>query len=181
MNAINEAIAREGLPAAARLQTRLLETEQLDDQLAGLAYAKTLPFVDLNRIVVAGCSYGGIQTLLGAERNAGYKAAFSISPAALSWQANPGLQQRLADAVKRIQIPLRIIQPPKDASLEPVRVLGEAAKRAGKTDFSAEVYPPTMPDSQQVHCFGGAKGFHNWAHDAVGFFDKVLNHRTTGN
>jgi hypothetical protein len=28
---------------------RLLETEQLDDQFAGIAYAKTLPFVDANR------------------------------------------------------------------------------------------------------------------------------------
>jgi dipeptidyl aminopeptidase/acylaminoacyl peptidase len=46
----------------------------LDDQLAGLAYAKQLAFVDTNRIAVAGWSYGGIQTLLSAERNVGYKS-----------------------------------------------------------------------------------------------------------
>jgi hypothetical protein len=36
------------------------------------------------------------------------------------------------------------------------------------------VYPPTMPDSQQLHCFGGAKGMHNWASDAVTFFNGAL-------
>lgn len=55
-----------------KLMVRLLETEQLGDQLAGVAYAKTLPFIDARRLVVAGCSFGGIQTLLAAER-AGYR------------------------------------------------------------------------------------------------------------
>ena len=56
---------------AHRLQVRLLEGEQLDDQLAGQAYLKSLPYVDQSRLAVAGCSYGGIQTLLAAERGAG--------------------------------------------------------------------------------------------------------------
>jgi|SRR5215510_10979511 len=34
----------------------------------GITYAKTLPFVDANRVVAAGCSFGGIQSLLAAER-----------------------------------------------------------------------------------------------------------------
>ncbi|MBK7613552.1 MAG: acetylxylan esterase [Burkholderiales bacterium] len=45
-----------------RLQVRLLEGEQFDDQLAGLAFFKGLPFVDQRRVAVAGCSYGGIQS-----------------------------------------------------------------------------------------------------------------------
>ena len=52
-------------------QVELLEGGQLDDQLAGLAYLKSLPYIDRNRLAVAGCSYGGIQSLLGAERGAG--------------------------------------------------------------------------------------------------------------
>src|SRR5690242_2316412 len=81
---VQQARAAKGLEASRSLAVRLLETEQLDDQLAGLAYAKQLPYVDTNRMAVAGCSYGGIQTLLGAERNVGYKAAIPISPAAQS-------------------------------------------------------------------------------------------------
>jgi hypothetical protein len=84
------------------------------------------------RIVVAGCSYGGIQTLLGAERGAGYRAAVSISPAALSWEGNPLLRQRLLQAVGKIEIPVMLLQPPKDASLEPSRVLVAEFKRLGR-------------------------------------------------
>jgi len=49
--------ASRGPEEANRLVVRKLETEQLDDQLAGLAYLRRLPFVDPSRIVVAGCSY----------------------------------------------------------------------------------------------------------------------------
>ncbi|MEP6495774.1 MAG: prolyl oligopeptidase family serine peptidase [bacterium] len=157
-----------------QLMVTLLETEQLDDQLAGVAYAKKLSFVDHDRMVVAGCSFGGIQTLLAAERSRDFKAALPISPAAQSWASNPILQEHLKAAVRTIDIPVFLIAPPKDASMDPPRVLGNEAKRAGKTKFTVKVYPPTMPDSEQVHCFGGAKGFHNWASDAVAFFQRAL-------
>jgi carboxymethylenebutenolidase len=167
--------AREtgGRQAANRLVVHKLETEQLDDQLAGLAYLRGLPFVDASRIVVAGCSYGGIQTLLGAERGVGYRAAVAISPAALSWEGNPLLRTRLLQAVRKIDIPVMILQPPKDASLEPTRVLGAEFKRLGKP-FSGKIYPPEGPEDQQGHCFGGARGMHIWADDALTFFKQVL-------
>ena len=163
-----------GPAAAEQRMVQLMESEQLGDQLAGLAFAKTLPFVDSTRLVVAGCSYGGIQTLLAAERGAGFKAAMAISPAALSWRGHEVLQQRLLEAVRHIEIPVLLIQPPDDASLEPARVLGAEARRVGKTSFTAKVYPATMPASQRGHCFGGAKGMRNWASDALGFFGNVL-------
>jgi carboxymethylenebutenolidase len=163
-----------GPEGAGRLMVRLLETEQLDDQFAGIAYARTLPFVDANRMVVAGCSFG-IQSLLAAERGGGLKAAVSISPAALTWGWNPHIRDRLVTAVHGIAIPVRLIQPPKDASLEPARVLGEEARRARKDAFITKVYSPdTVPKDEQTHCFGGSKGFHNWAREAVVFFDSVL-------
>jgi hypothetical protein len=76
--------------------------------------------------------------------------------------------------VRDIPVPVLLIMPPKDASLEPARALGAEAARLGKTQFRTKIYPPTMPDSQQTHCFGGAKGFHNWATDAVEFFRGAL-------
>jgi dienelactone hydrolase len=157
-----------GAEVANRLVVNLLETEQLDDQLAGLAYTKHLAFVDKNRIAVAGCSYGGIETLLGAERNVGYKAAISISPAGLSWDGNPFLQKRLLQSVRGISIPVLLLQPPKDVSLQPSRVLGAEAKRLGKL-FTVKVYPNAGPEDERGHCFGGAKGDHVWADDAKAF------------
>jgi carboxymethylenebutenolidase len=155
---------------------KLHDTEQIADQLAGVAYAKTLPFVDAKKLVVAGCSFGGIQTLIAAERAkaVGFRAAFPVSPAALTWQTTPEIQARLKQSVQAIEIPVLLIQPPKDASLEPARVLGDEAARRGKKQFQTKIYPPTMPDDQQMHCFGGAMGMHNWASDAVKFFDTAV-------
>ena len=176
---IRAAFQREGPPAAEQLMVRLMEGEQLDDQLAGLAYAKTLAFVDSSRLVVAGCSYGGIETLLAAERGAGFRAALAISPGALSWRGHPVLQERLIATVGRIGIPVRLLQPPEDASLEPAKRLGAEARRLGKRSFTTRVYPASMPEDQRGHCFGGAKGMHNWASEALAFFNGVLGgHRS---
>jgi carboxymethylenebutenolidase len=165
--------ARNGAAAGQRLVTRLLETSQLEDQLAGLEALKQLPFVDNTRLVVTGCSFGGIQTLLGAEANVGYRAAISISPAALNWGHNPDLETRLKQAVNRIDVPVFLIQPPKDASLGPARVLGPMLERRN-TLSRVRIYPPEGPEDQQQHCFGGARGMHVWGADAVAFLKDVL-------
>ncbi len=169
----SEARRAQGDDAAQRLAVELLETEQLDDQLAGLAHLRTMAFVDPQRIAVAGCSYGGIQALLAAERGAGYRAAISISPAALSWEGNRYLRERLLAAVARIDLPVMLIQPAKDASLEPSRVLGAEFARLRKP-FSGKVYPASGPQREQTHCFGGARGTQVWARDALVFLRGVL-------
>jgi carboxymethylenebutenolidase len=170
MDQLRQAQAGHAAPALA---VRLMEGEHLDDQLAGLAYLKRLPYVDPHRLVVAGCSFGGIQTLLAAERDVGYRAAVAISPGALSWSGNPLLRDRLVAAVRKTEIPVFLIQPPKDASLEPSRVLGAELERRGKQNM-VKVYPPDMPEDQQGHCFGGARGMHVWAPDVVAFFAGAL-------
>jgi hypothetical protein len=84
---------------------------------------------------------------------------------------NPLLQDRLVRAVRKIEIPVFLLQPPKDASLEPSRVLGAEFTRLGKP-FTGKIYPATGPEEEQTHCFGGAKGMHVWAADAVAFLSK---------
>jgi len=165
----------QGGDAAGQLVVRLLATEQLKDQLAALEYVKELPFVDSGKIVVAGCSFGGIQTLLGAASGAGYRAAISISPGALSWEKSEYLQSRLIQAVRNIGIPVLLIQPAGDASLAPSRVLGAEAARL-KKPITVKVYPATGPEKEQSHCFGGAGGMHVWAEDAKAFLQANLPH-----
>jgi dienelactone hydrolase len=172
--AVDSVHRRFGADSATHTLTRLLETEQLDDQLAGLAAAKRLPFVDSTRVVVAGCSLGGVESLLGAERGVGYRAGYAISTAAMNWDNNPSLQARLLQTVARINVPFRMIQPPKDASVQPVLALAAEARRLHKATFVARVAPATMPDSEQVHCFGGPAGMHNWFPAAVALFDSVV-------
>jgi dienelactone hydrolase len=153
---------------------RLMEGEQLDDQLAGQRYLRSLPYVDQSRLVVAGCSYGAVQTLLAAERRAGYKAAVAISPAAGNPNRHAALQDRLVQAVRKIEIPVFLIQPPKDYSLEPSRVLGREFRELGKP-YTGKIYPEEIPESLQTHCFGGvARGIHIWARDVLAFLMEVL-------
>jgi hypothetical protein len=45
---------------------------QVDDVAAAVAYVRGMPDVDANRVALAGCSFGGIETLLAAERNDGH-------------------------------------------------------------------------------------------------------------
>src|SRR5262249_56555025 len=97
--------------ASASLAVRLLEGEHLDDQLAGQAYVKRLSYVDPQRLVVAGCSFGGIETLLQAERGAGYRAAVSASPHAQSWRMHPSRRNGLGGAARNAGIPRFLIQP----------------------------------------------------------------------
>jgi dienelactone hydrolase len=159
----------QGRNVADNLMIRALETEQLRDQLAGLAFLQQLPYVDSKRIFVAGCSFGGIQSLLGAESRAGYRAALAISPGGLMWDRSERLRSRLTLAVSRMEIPVLLIQPARDASLGPSRVLGAEAQRLGKP-VTVKVYPPSGPRDEQEHCFGGAAGMHVWAEDAKAFF-----------
>jgi dienelactone hydrolase len=165
---VKQTRATGGRDAADRTEVRLLESEQLDDQLAALAYLKQQTYIDPTRVAVAGCSFGGIETLLGAERDVGFRAAISISPGALSWNGNSYLRERLIEAVRHINIPVLLLQPARDASLSPAKVLGEQASRLGKP-FTVKVYPPAGPESEQGHCFGGAAGMHVWAEDAKAF------------
>jgi len=152
---------------------RLLQTSQLDDQFAGLEVVKHLPFVDPNKIVVAGCSFGGIQTLLGAEANVGYRAAVAISPAALNWGHNPELEARLSRAAEHIDVPVFVIQPAKDASLLPAKTLGPIIERHNARSRT-KIFPAEGPEDEQQHCFGGAKGMHVWGPDAVAFLKDVV-------
>jgi len=122
--------------------------------------------------IVAACS-SAPKPVQRAERNAGYVAAISISPAALSWEGNPLLQQRLVRAVQKIDIPVLLLQPAKDASLEPARILGAESARLSKR-LTSKIYPATGPASEQAHCFGGAKGMHVWAKDAKAFLEERM-------
>jgi len=64
---IAKAVKDGGIHGGEETMIRLLETDHLNDQLAGLAWLQKQTFVQANRIAVAGNSFGGIETVLGAE------------------------------------------------------------------------------------------------------------------
>jgi dienelactone hydrolase len=151
-----------------------MEGPQLDDQLAGPTYLEGLPYVDKNRVAVVGCSYGGLQTLMGAASGAGYKAAVVLSPGAESWEGNPLLQEALIKKVSDINISVFIIHPAQDASLAPGYALGPQFQQLGKP-YRLKIFPPFGTAVQ--HCFGGGDtpGVEVWGADALTFLGNVLH------
>lgn len=75
------------------------------DVVAAVDWLKQQPFVDRDRIIMSGCSYGGIQTLLSAEKGLGVCAFVPFAPGAMSF-ANTPLHDRLAQAAKNAKAPV---------------------------------------------------------------------------
>ncbi len=73
-----------------------------------VAWLKEQTWEDAQRIAMTGISFGGIQTLLTAEKGLGIRAFVAFAPAAQSW--NPVLAERLKQGVRQAQAPILIIQ-----------------------------------------------------------------------
>ncbi len=158
-----------GTAAGAATMVRLLETDHLNDQLAGLAWLRTQRFVKSDRIAVAGTSFGGIEVVLGAER-ASYCAAVDSAGAAQSWAEAPGVQAVMLRAVRNSRAPIFFFQAENDYDLSPSRTLSAAAKDAGK-EFELKIYPPFGKSVQDGHSFGYF-GSSVWGADVFRFLDQ---------
>ena len=154
---------------AAPVLVRLLETDHLNDQLAALAWLRTQPFVRSDRIAVAGNSFGGIETVLGAERG-GYCAGVASAAGAQSWASAPELQARMTRAVRNSRVPIFFFQAANDYNLAPSRTLSAAMKNAGKIT-EMKIYPAFGPSVQDGHTFGYF-GASVWSDDVFRFLNQ---------
>ena len=121
-----------GTSAAAKTMIRLLTTDHLDDQMAALEWLKKQSFVQKNRIAVAGQSFGGIETVLGAEKYP-FCAAIDASGAAMSWDEAPALQNLLKRSARNSKSPMFLFQAENDFTLAPSKDLYKEMIAAGKT------------------------------------------------
>jgi carboxymethylenebutenolidase len=158
-----------GISAAAATMVRLLETDHLSDQLAGLAWLRKRNDVSPAHIAVMGNSFGGIETLLGAERG-GYCAAVDLSGGAESWARAPQLQALMSRAVRNARAPIFFIQPENDFDLSPTRTLSAVMNDAGKP-FRVKIYPAFGKSAQEGHTFA-YRGVSLWADDVLRFLDQ---------
>jgi carboxymethylenebutenolidase len=84
-----------------------------EDVIAALTWLRAQKEVDPNLVVVSGCSFGGIQTLLLAEKGLGARAFVAFAPGAKSW-GNEALEKRLENAVQNAKAPVFILQAKND-------------------------------------------------------------------
>jgi carboxymethylenebutenolidase len=158
-----------GIRAGVATMVRLLETDHLDDQLAALAWLRKQDFVQPGRIAVAGNSFGGVETVLGAEHG-NYCAAIDTAGGAESWAEAPELQALMTRSVRNSRAPIFFFQAENDYDLSPSRILSAAMKDAGKTS-EMKIYPPFGNSAQDGHTFGYF-GSSVWADDVFRFLEK---------
>lgn len=151
-----------------------LNEVHLQDQLAALEYIKSLPYVDQKRLAVMGASFGGIQTILAAERGAGYRVAVDCSGAAKSWKGSADLRAQLTVAARKSTIPVFFLQAQNDYDLTANRVLSEEVKKAGKF-AETKTYPAfgSGAKGQEGHNFCW-QGTNIWGPDVLEFIEANL-------
>jgi carboxymethylenebutenolidase len=157
-----------GIHAGAKTMIRLLETDHLNDQLAALAWLRKQTFVQPQRIAVAGNSFGGIETVLGVERES-FCAAIDASGGAQSWAQAPELQTLMTRAVRNSHAPIFFFQAENDYDLSPSRILSAAMKDAGKVS-EMKIYPPFGKSARDGHSFAYL-GSSVWADDVFRFLE----------
>ncbi|MFZ2803727.1 MAG: CocE/NonD family hydrolase [Patescibacteria group bacterium] len=147
--------------------------KEVDDVTNGINYVKSLPYVDQNRLAVAGCSYGGIMTLLAADQpNTGVKVALDFSGAAESW-SNTYLQQAMKGYVDKSTVPVFFLQAQNDYDTSPTTVLSAEMTKDGKSN-KAKIYPPVGTTVQQGHsgfCEGSPQV---WGSDAINYIQSYF-------
>ena len=166
---ISDARQRGGIAEGAATLSRLLTTDHLQDQLAALRWLRAQSFVQPDRVAVAGNSFGGVESVLGAA-NASYCAAVDASGGAEVWEAAPELREIMKTAVRRSHSPILFFQAENDFDLSPSKALVAEMKQAGK-DGEIRIYPPYGSSARDGHSFA-YMGASTWFPEVFAFVQK---------
>jgi dienelactone hydrolase len=160
-------------PSAAQDEAIALQELYNKDVEAAVVWLKEQTWADTQHIAMTGISFGGIQTLLTAEKGLGIKAFIAFAPAAQSW--NPELAERLRRAVRDARAPIFIIQAKNDYSTEPSKVLGRELEKKGAPN-EAKIFPKFGDTNQEAHWQFAARrdGIAIWERDANAFLDAAM-------
>jgi dienelactone hydrolase len=147
----------------------MLHERYNQDVVDAIVWLKKQPFVDPNRIAVSGVSYGGIQTLLTAEKDLGIKAAIPFAPTPKRPDNDP-LRQRMLVAVRNSRVPIFLIQAQNDYSLWPSELLGPEIRRRGEPN-RAKLYPAYGNTQEEGHADFSthASAIAVWGDDVLAF------------
>ena len=149
---------------------------QNDDVIGAVEYVARLPYVDPKRIAVSGCSLGGIESLLAAERAPRIVAAVDFAGAAMTWATNRPLRERMKIAARSARVPVLFLQAENDYDTTPSRVLSEEMMAAGKRG-RAHVYPPNGAGHQEGHAFCGGGESPPWGAEVLAFLGEAMKPR----
>jgi carboxymethylenebutenolidase len=171
---MDSAFAARGQEGRNEVQLELLETEELNEALAALAFLRALPRVDARRVAVAGHSFGGSLALLLGARDPTLGATVVFGGAAGSWPRSPELRSRLLAAVHHTP-PVFLIHAENDYSTAPGKALSAEMQRLGRPCRLA-IYPPFGRTGREAHSLV-YRGVPVWEADVFGFLDERMRGR----
>lgn len=171
-NLLDRERAANGDEAAEKLQVRLLESDHLEDALAGIAFLRSLPEVDGSRVALVGHSFGGSLSLLVAEQERSLRAVVSFAGAAGSWEGSADLRERLTAAVRRLTAPVLFIYTANDFSVAPGLALDAEMTRHSKA-HQLELFPSFGDTAAEGHGFVYS-GIGIWQKAVFSFLDEQL-------
>jgi dienelactone hydrolase len=139
------------------------------DERAALAWLRSQPFVQPDRIANFGYSFGGILTVLASQEE-GYCAAVDAAGGASRWSGSASLRQLMTRAVEGARAPLLFFQAENDYSIEPSRELYAAATAAHR-DAEIHIYPadPRFDPRAGAGHFFALRDADAWWSDVFGF------------
>ncbi|MDT5270993.1 MAG: carboxymethylenebutenolidase [Acidobacteriota bacterium] len=145
------------------------------DVMAAIKWIKEQPYTDTEHIAMTGISYGGIQTLLTAEKDPGIRAYIPFAPAAMSWGSVP-LEKRLIEAVRNEKAPMFLIQAEGDYNLGPSETLGPILRGKGdERKWKNRIYPKFGCTNEEAHATFAMQcaGIAIWDQDVLKFLHDV--------
>ena len=121
---------------------------------------------------VAGCSYGGIETVLTSERASSFKVAVDFAGASMSWKGNTLPQKRLLTAVDHATVPIFFLQAENDYNTEPTKALSAEMDRVKKPN-KKKIFPPHGTTNAEGHG-GFCSSPEDWGSDVGEWLDSHL-------
>jgi carboxymethylenebutenolidase len=136
---MEQGLATKGQEERNRVQLELLEGEELQEATAAVAFLRTRPEVDWNRLALVGHSFGGSLSLFLAARDTTIRAAVVFGAAAASWPQSPELRGRLLAAVGGVTVPILFVHAANDYSITPGQALAAQRQKMGKP-YGLKIY-----------------------------------------
>lgn len=146
--------------------------KESDDVIAAHDHARGLPDIDPDRIAVMGSSFGGVNSLFAAAKDARFRCAIDFAGAAMNWDRNPDIAAAMIAAALRVAIPVFYGQAENDFSTRPTREIAAALAGGGKP-YEARIYPAFGLTAWEGHLLAG-RGQQIWAADVRSFLERWL-------
>jgi dienelactone hydrolase len=150
---------------------------ETDDVLAAIAYLRTVPSADTNRLGIMGWSFGGIVTMFATSRSAAFAAAVNQAGGALTWDSNAHVRKALLEAAESSTTPTLFMVARNDRTTSSITALAEIFKNRGIAQQTL-IYDAFTPErgafAAPGHALFSEQGAHVWESDLLQFLGRYL-------